>query len=293
MKTYKDIVGDGGSDVVGQVTEHAARVQARMASVKRIVAVMSGKGGVGKSSVTVNLASAFAMQGKTVGVLDADINGPSVARMIGAQDQALRRNGNGVFPATGFADIKVMSTDLFLQSDDAPVLWDAPTQKDAFTWRGMMEAVALREFVADTVWGELDYLLIDLPPGSDKLPNIADILPRLSGVVVVTLPTAVSQFVVGKSISMAKQLLQTPILGIVENMSAYICAKCGEQKTLFSSGGVDELAEKFETSILGKIPFDPHIALAADSGEGFLEANADSVAAKEILRIANCIKSLV
>lgn len=287
MKTYKDIIGDGGSNIVSQVTEHVDRVQARMASVQHVVAVMSGKGGVGKSSVTVNLAAALAMQGYTVGLLDADINGPSLAKMTGVRGHGLPLGDTGLRPATSDLGLRVMSIDLFLPDDAAPVLWEAPTQRDAFTWRGMMEMNALRELLADTEWGTLDYLLIDLPPGTDKLPNLVDLLPHLSGTVIVTLPSGVSQFVVSKSITMATDLLQTPIIGLIENMGAYVCPHCGETETLFPAGDVVALAQKHDVPFLGSIPFDPRLADCADSGTLFVHTHPDTLAARAIRALAD------
>ena len=293
MKTYKDIVGDGGSQIVAQVTEQAARIQRRMASVRHVIAVMSGKGGVGKSSVTVNLASALALDGSAVGMLDADLNGASVARMTGVSDHPLAIGPDGVEPAEGDLGLKIMSIDLFLPDEETPVLWDAPTQKDAFTWRGMMETAALRELLSDTAWGELDYLLVDLPPGTDKLPNLVDLFPQLTGTIVVTIPSGVSQFVVGKSISMAQHVLKTPVIGLVENMSAYICAHCGKEEPLFPTGRVQQWAADHEVPFLGSIPFDPRLAAAADAGTLFMRDHAALPAGRAIQHLADQVQAFV
>src|SRR4029434_9635009 len=153
--------------VLAQVQQQVARLQERLHSVRHIVAVVSGKGGVGKSTVTVNLATAYAMQGHRVGILDADINGPSVAKMLGVRGYTPQVTPHGVTPATGALEMRVMSMDLFLPDDATPVLWKAPTQQEAFVWRSTMEMTALRELLTDTVWGELDCLFLDLPPGTD------------------------------------------------------------------------------------------------------------------------------
>jgi ATP-binding protein involved in chromosome partitioning len=290
MKTYKDIIGDGGSNIVAQVTAQAGRVKQRLAPVRHIVAVMSGKGGVGKSSVTVNLATALALQNHTVGILDADLNGPTIAKMAGVRNYRLQQNESGIIPAVANLNIKVMSMDLFLPDDHTPVLWEAPTQKDAFSWRGMMEVAALREFLSDTEWGELDFLLIDLPPGTDKLPNLVDVLPRLSGTVIVTIPSGVSQLVVGKSVTMAKDLLNAPVIGLVENMSAYVCAHCGKDEELFPSGEAEKITARHKVPFLGKIPFDPRIALAGDEGRFFLINHGETPAGKAIRQIADRVK---
>ncbi|RMH78626.1 MAG: ATP-binding protein [Calditrichaeota bacterium] len=291
MKRYQDIPGDGGSRIVEQVTEQAERLKARLAPVKHILAVMSGKGGVGKSSLTVNLAAALAMNSRTVGILDADINGPSIARMTGVKGQPLSQGESGIRPAVADLNIRVMSIDLFLPHDNTPVLWEAPTQKDAYTWRGMMEVAALREFLRDTEWGELDYLLIDLPPGTDKLPNLVDVLPRLSGCIVVTIPSGVSQLVVRKSLTMATGVLKAPVLGLVENMSAYVCPHCGQEEPMFPAGQGERLAAEMEVPFLGKIPFDPRLALAGDEGHFFVNRYPKLPAAQAIHSLAEKIET--
>lgn len=293
MKKYSDIPGDGGSNIVGQVTEQVNRLQSRMASIGNIIAVMSGKGGVGKSSVTVNLASAFALAGKKIGILDADINGPSIAKMTGIRDQKPKHDTSGTIPALSQLDMKIMSMDLFLPGDSSPVLWDAPTQKDSFTWRSMMETAALREFLSDTNWGELDALFIDLPPGTDKLPNLVDLLPKISGTIIVTIPSAVSQLVVSKSIKMANGIMKTPIIGIIENMANHVCANCGHKEELYPAGNVETLAKEHDVPYLGNIPFDPRIAVCADEGDFFLQQYSDRPVGKSIHQIANKIKTFL
>lgn len=188
MKTYADIVGDGGSNVLAQVQQQVARLQERLHSVQHIIAVVSGKGGVGKSTVTVNLATAYAMQGHQVAIMDADINGPSIAKMLGVRDYIPSFSADGVVAAEGPLHMRVMSMDLFLPDDATPVTWKAPTQQEAFVWRGTMEMTTLREMLTDTIWGELDCLFIDLPPGTDRLPNVAGLLPFMAGALMVTIP---------------------------------------------------------------------------------------------------------
>jgi ATP-binding protein involved in chromosome partitioning len=293
VKTYKDITGDGGSNVVGQVGEQLDRVNARLASVRHIVAVMSGKGGVGKSSVTVHLASALALEGDAVGILDADINGSSIPKMAGVRGRSLERRGGAVVPPANSLNMKVMSVDLLMGDDREPVIWDAPTQRDAYTWRGMMEMGAIREFLSDTEWGSLDFLFLDLPPGSDRLPNIVGLLPRISGTVIVTIPSDVSQFVVGKSIRVAKDIVKTPVLGLVENMSTYVCPHCGETEALFPGGNVEQMAAREGVPYLGGIPFDPRIASAADEETLFMTRHGHTPAGQAIRRIALSIRDVV
>src|SRR5690606_32201178 len=155
-KTYQDLTGDGGSDILGQVSEQTARLQARMRTIRAKIAVVSGKGGVGKSVLTVNLATAMALDGVRVGILDADLNGPSIAKMTGVRGQPLMISADGVHPVQGPAGLRVMSMDLLLPRDDTPVTWRASSSAESYVWRSSMEATALREFLSDTVWGDLD-----------------------------------------------------------------------------------------------------------------------------------------
>src|SRR5207244_2318775 len=214
MKKYKDIAGDGGSNIVAQVEAQQARLRERLATVRAVVAIVSGKGGVGKSSLTANLACCLAQGGLRVGVLDADLNGPTMAKMLGVRGQRLVLASGGVEPPRTDLGVKVMSMDLLLPSDAAPLEWIAVTQAEAHTWRGAMEASALREFFTDTNWGELDLLLLDLPPGTDRLVTVASLVERLTGAVVVTIPSDVSHLVVRKSITVASQV-KVPVLGLV------------------------------------------------------------------------------
>ena len=289
MKTYNELPSDAGSNIVGQVTAQANRLQQRLTSVKHTIAVMSGKGGVGKSSLTANLATALTLKGNAVGVVDADINGPTLAKMMGVRNATLEYTSIGVKPAITAIGTKLISMDLLLAEDDAPVLWNAHSQKDAFTWRATMEVGALREFIADTEWGDLDYLLLDLPPGTDRLPNVAELIPNLGGVVVVTIPSEVSQLIVKKSVTMARDILKVPIIGVVENMAYHICQHCGEEEPLFSTNETPDKA--FQQILLGSIPFDPRLARANDSGTLYLGEYPDAPASKVLIQTAEKIQA--
>ena len=289
MRTYKELPSDAGSNIIGQVEAQANRVQKRLASVKYTVAIMSGKGGVGKSSLTANLATALTLKGNTVGVVDADINGPTLAKMMGVRNATLEYTPAGVKPAMTALGTKLISMDLLLAEDDAPVLWNAHTQKDAFTWRSTMEVSALREFIADTEWGTLDYLLLDLPPGTDRLPNVAELIPDLGGVVVVTIPSEVSQFIVKKSVTMARDVLKVPIIGVVENMAFYVCQHCGEEEPLFSSDKTLDTA--FQQDLLGSVPFDPKLARSGDDGTLYLHEYPDAPASQALMEVAEKVQS--
>ncbi len=278
MKKYKDIAGDGGSNVVAQVGEQQARLQRRLDGVRFVVAVVSGKGGVGKSTVTANLAAAWASTGWRVGVLDADLNGPSMAKMLGVRGHALKVAGDAVEPPRSAIGVKVMSMDLLLSTDAEPLSWRAPTQQEAHTWRGTMEAQALREFLADTDWGELDALVVDLPPGTDRLATVVSLIPVLAGTILVTIPSDVSQLVVRKSITVAQQV-EKPILGLVENMAG-----------LFPGPDVATLAAEAGIPFLGSVPFDRGLSLAGDRGDPFVVTEPASPAAQALSAIAAKIR---
>jgi len=285
MKRYRDIAGDGGSNIVGQLAEQQARLKERLAAIRRTVAVVSGKGGVGKSAITANLAAALVAEGYAVGVLDADLNGPSIAKMLGVRGQALTVTDAGVEPARSAEGLRVLSMDLLLPSDETPVVWEAPTQADAHTWRGTMEANALREFLTDTAWGALDVLLLDLPPGADRLPTVADLLPGLSGAVVVTIPSEVSHLVVKRSVALAREA-GVPLLGLVENMAGYVCLECGALGTLFTGPGGERTAAELGIPFLGRVPFDPRIAAAGDRGRPFVVDHPDTSAGRALGELA-------
>jgi ATP-binding protein involved in chromosome partitioning len=293
MKTYADIVGDGGSNVLAQVQQQAARLQERLRSVRHIVAVVSGKGGVGKSTVAVNLATACAMQGQRVGVLDADINGPSVAKICGVRHYTPQLTPDGVIPAEGPLGMRVMSMDLFLPDDATPVTWKAPTQQEAFVWRGTMEMTTLRELLTDTVWGELDCLFLDLPPGTDRLPNVAGLVPFLAGALLVTIPSQVSQLIVQKSLTLAKEVLQGRVIGLVDNMQGYVCPHCHCLGDLFPESSSAATAAALQVPYLQGIPFDPQLALAADRGRPFVLDYPGALASRAFLELAAMVRQFL
>ena len=278
-KRYKDVAGDGGSNIAGQVEQQHARLRERLAGVRWIIAVVSGKGGVGKSSLTANLANCFALDGERVGVLDADLNGPTMAKMLGVRGQRLVMDADGVTPPASALGVKVMSMDLLLPSDATPLTWQAPTQDEAHTWRGAMEANALREFLADTAWGALDVLLIDLPPGTDRLATITGLVPSLAGTIIVTIPSDVSHLVVRKSITVASEA-KAPVLGLVENMAGMFPGPAGV-----------DLARKAGIPFLGRVPFDPELALAADRGEALVATAATRDSARALVQIARAVRA--
>ena len=279
MKRYRDIAGDGGSNIVGQVQAQRARLGRRLDRVRYIMAVLSGKGGVGKSSLSGLLAECFALDGWQVGVLDADLNGPSMAKILGVRGAKLVLTDGAVVPPRNALGIKVMSMDLLLPSDVVPLTWEAPTQQETHTWRATTEANALREFLADTDWGELDLLVVDLPPGTDRLATVLALVPRLSGAVIVTIPSDLAQLVVKRSITAVHQA-GARILGLVENMAG-----------LFHGPDVADMAREGGVPFCGRVPFDPLLAQAADRGQSFLSDSPNRPAAQAVIEVARALRA--
>jgi ATP-binding protein involved in chromosome partitioning len=230
----------------------------------------------------------FAMQGWRVGVVDADINGPSLATMFGVRGHRLRLDTNGVLPAVGPLGVQLMSMDLFLAEDKTPVAWNGP-DAETFLWRGTMEMHTLREFLSDVQWGALDILLLDLPPGADRVSTIRDLLPDLYGTVVVTIPSAVSHLVVLKSITLARDLLHTPVLGLVENMTSYVCPTCEQVHPLFGPTAPEEMP--LGVPLLGRIPFDPRLAAAGDRGTPYILEYATSPAGQALCQMGERVRA--
>jgi len=267
-----------------EMVEQDQKVRERMNKIRHKIAVISGKGGVGKSTVTVNLAMAFAVHGHVnhVGILDADIHGPSVPKMLGIAGQRLQVGPLGAFPASGPLGIKVVSMDFLLPDENSPVIW-----------RGPLKMTAIRQFLSDIVWGDLDVLLIDLPPGTGDEPlSVAQLLPEMDGVVIVTIPSEVSQIVVKKSAFFARQV-GMPIIGIVENMSGFVCPKCGSRADIFQSGGGRKIAEELRIPFLGSIPIDQRVCQDADRGASFILEHVDSPASKSFMEIVEKVESFL
>ncbi len=264
-----------------QQSAEQQNLKEKMGRIKHKIAIISGKGGVGKSTVTVNLATAFAMQGKRVGVLDADIHGPSVPKLLGVERKQAKTSATGVFPVEGPLGMKVMSIDFFLP-EQAPTIW-----------RGPLKMRAIRQFLSDVDWGELDFLFIDLPPGTGDEPlSIAQLLPDIDGVVIVTMPSELSSSIVKKAVTFAERL-NMPIIGVVENMSGFICPHCNKKIDIFRSGGGKKMAQEMSVEFLGSIPIDPEVGVDSDKGTPFVFAHKDSAASKAFMEIvANVEKYL-
>ena len=226
--------------------------------VKKVIGVVSGKGGVGKSMVTASLARLAISQGYTVGILDADITGPSIPKMYGVHESAVG-NEEGMFPCIAKDGTKIMSVNLLLERESDPVIW-----------RGPIIAGVVTQFWTDVMWGDLDFLFVDMPPGTGDVPlTVFQSLP-VDGVVIVTSPQDLVQMIVEKAYNMAKQM-NIPVLGIVENYSYLECPECGKRISVFGESHIDEIAENLGTEVLGKMPIDPQLAEIVEQ-EKFYEA---------------------
>ncbi len=240
--------------------------------VKHVIAISSGKGGVGKSTVAVNLAVALSLNGAKVGLLDADIYGPNIPMMMGVEKTPEQQEGK-ITPAESHG-IKLISMGFFVPEETAVV------------WRGPMVHTAIQQLFRDVLWGELDYLLIDLPPGTgDAQLTLTQLVP-LAGAVTVTTPQEVALHDVRKGIMMF-QKVNVPLLGIVENMSFFVCGHCGERTEIFSHGGGERAAEKLGIPFLGRVPIDPAIRAGGDTGNPIVIAKPDSPQAKAFREIAD------
>ena len=236
-----------------------ARLQQKLFRIRHKIMVMSGKGGVGKSTVSVNFAASLALQGYEVGVLDADIHGPDIPRMCGVERRPLVSYGEGLEPIKVFKGLKTISTGLLSQDPDK-----------AIVWRGPLKHSAIRQFLGDVNWGDLDYLVIDLPPGTGDEPlSVAHLIKNVDGTIIVTTPQDVALLDSRKAVNFSR-LLHIPVLGIVENMSGMVCPHCSEKIDLFKVGGGERAALELGVPFLGRIPIDPKMVISCDAGTPFV-----------------------
>jgi len=253
--------------------DRSAAVQKRMARVKHKIIVLSGKGGVGKSTVAVNLATSLALEGKQVGLLDVDLHGPTVPLLLGLSETPTVAEDDVLIPVEVGGNLKVMSIGFLLGETDGAVVW-----------RGPMKAVAIEQFLGEVEWGELDYLIIDSPPGTGDEPlAVCQAIGEMAGAVIVTTPQETALGNVRRSIKFC-ELLNLRVLGVIENMAGFVCPHCGEVTNIFSVGGGEAMATKYGVPFLASVPLDPAIVEAGDSGKPYVYHYSNSVAAQEFAK---------
>jgi len=259
--------------------EKDSKLAGNLEQIRHTLAVISGKGGVGKSTVAANLATALAVRGNTVGLLDVDIHGPNIPKLLGVEDVRISGDEDSIMPATTPSGLKVMSMAFLLKDKNLPVIW-----------RGPLKMNVIRQFLGDVQWGPLDYLVIDLPPGTGDEPlSIAQLIPG-GHAVVVTTPQDVALLDARKAVMFAKQV-DMSVLGVIENMSGFTCPHCGESIELFKQGGGRRAAEELDVPFLGVVPLDAAVAASGDAGEPF--AGGESAAASAFEDIVERIETAV
>ena len=245
-----------------------------MENVKHKFLILSGKGGVGKSSIAANLAVWLSMQNKSVGLLDIDIHGPSIPKLLNLEHKRVRAEGNKIKPVVYNDTLKIMSIGFLLQNET-----------DALIWRGPMKHNVIKQFVSDVCWGDLDYLIVDCPPGTGDEPlSIVQLLGKADGAVVVTTPQQLAVIDVKKCITFCKQL-NLPVLGIIENMSGFFCPHCNRRTDIFKGNGGRQMAKDFDVPFLGSIPMDSNMVPAADLGKPFIYYNSQSPTAQALFNV--------
>lgn len=253
-------------------------VREAMKDVKHKVVILSGKGGVGKTTVATNLAISFAKNNLSAGIIDADIYGPNVPKLLGLEGEHPTSDGQKLDPVIGPLGMKIMSMGFLLRNRD-----------DAVAWRGPIVAKAITQFLGDVRWGELDLLVVDLPPGTgDEILSILQSIPEIDGVVIVSTPQEVAVLDARRAIQLVKRM-EVPLLGIVENMAEFVCPSCGARHRLFGNGAVKQAADDFGIEHLGTLPLDPSIIQLSDKGTPFVIENPESQSA---MAFAEIVKKL-
>lgn len=271
-------------DIAAQIIEMQKKIRERMSKVKYKIAVMSGKGGVGKTTVASNLAFALANKKYKVGILDADIYGPDVPIAVGVKEKFPMVMNGVIVPFKGPLDVRVMSIQFLLEKDDQPVIW-----------RGPLVGKVIQQFLSDVAWEELDFLIIDLPPGTgDEALTVMQNIPDLTGIVVVVTPQKIALHDAKKAVNMAK-VVGVPVLGVIENMSGFRCPHCGKITYIFGKGGGEEAAKELGIPFLGALPLDPRVVEMTDEGKPIVSDMGNEVAKKfdEIVnKLLNVIENI-
>lgn len=256
-------------------------VKPTLEKIRHVFVVLSGKGGVGKSTVSANIALGLTLRGFKTGLLDVDVHGPSIPKILGLQGQRVLGDGEKLLPAETAEGLKVMSTALILEKEDDPIVW-----------RGPLKAGVIKQFIGEVAWGDLDYLIVDCPPGTGDEPlSICQLIPDADGAVIVTTPQDVATLDVSKSVTFCNQIGMR-IAGIVENMSGFTCPHCGEWTPIFKSGGGETLAKKYGLPFLGKLPIATEIGECGDAGQPFVAKYPESPAAKAFMQIVDIITTI-
>lgn len=258
--------------------EQDKRLEANLGRIKNKILVLSGKGGVGKSTVSVNLAYALAMNKLETGIMDTDLHGPNVAKMLGIEGGEIFGSEMGIEPFQVLSRLKAVSMALLSKNQDTPIVW-----------RGPLKMATIKQFISDVNWGDLDYLVIDSPPGTGDEPlSICQLIPDITGAVIVTTPQDVAILDSRKTVKFAEQL-NIPIIGIIENMSGFICPHCGERTNLFGEGGGKKAAEDLGVPFLGEIPLEPDMVTHGDSGKPFIHFQKETETGKILNQIVGKI----
>ena len=261
-------------DIVSETKLHDS-----LSKIKHVIIVMSGKGGVGKSTVSSNIAQVLSVRGHQVGLMDIDITGPNIPKMFHVEDEKLTIDENRLLvPILVPPSLKLMSMAFLLPEKDSAVMW-----------RGPVKMGAIRQFIEDVNWGTLDYLIVDMPPGTgDEALSIVQLIPKADGVVIVTTPQDVALLDSRKSVTFAAQT-EMPIIGLVENMSGFVCPHCGENVDIFGSGGGEKTAKEMNIQFLGRVPLEPAIRTSGDSGIPIVIRDPDSAPSKAFSEIVEKI----
>lgn len=262
--------------------QEETKLQDTLSQIKHIIIVMSGKGGVGKSTVSSNLAAMLSMQGYQTGIMDVDITGPNIPKMFGVEDEKLHVLDEKLIPVTVPPSMKLMSMAFLLPDKDSPVMW-----------RGPVKMGAIKQFIEDVNWGCLDYLVVDMPPGTgDEALSIVQLMPKADGMIIVTTPQDVALLDSRKSLRFGAET-HIPIIGIIENMSGFVCPHCGEITYIFKSGGGEAAARELNVQFLGKVPIEPGVVDAGDSGMPVVLKYPESASAKAFESIVDKVVKTV
>jgi ATP-binding protein involved in chromosome partitioning len=254
------------------------RLAANLERIKHTIIILSGKGGVGKTTVSINLAYSLAAAGLSVGIMDIDLHGPNIAKMLGVEGNQLLSGPEGLEPFPVLPNLKATSIALLMEDQDSPIIW-----------RGPMKMGAIKQFLSDVNWGSLDYLVIDSPPGTGDEPlSACQLIPNVTGAVIVTTPQDVAVLDARKTVMFARQL-QIPVIGIIENMSGFLCPHCGNVTNVFGAGGGERAASDMGVPFLGRIPIEPGMVLHGDQGKPFIHHAKESDSGKIMHDIVDSI----